>query len=349
MSQTYRPLLGSDNFADSFGYLNGSIDAAASLFIGPAAPPLFPGRPWIDTINDLIKIGNEAGDGWQTLLKYGTDFGGCLPVTGGGMAGAINMNSFGITGLPLGTGTAAARQQELDLKAPLAAPAFTGDAQVNQDPNGNNSLTRRSWTEGRYLKLSGGTMTAPLFLNANAALSGEDLRAVPLQQLRDFVNFNVSTGHRHTGSDGRKIRGIDIDSGAASAGQFLGAAGSGASAYSTFLQAPMRFLETPIQLFSGSPPTSYSSVDVSANTDTDTYAAMLRVYSDIVDSGTFRFRKNGSAVDSAVLDWGPLTGQNVFPLTVELSAARVFQWRATGSVNVNAFKIHLIGYMRNNF
>lgn len=208
MSQTYSPLAGSDLFADSFTKLNNSDDTLRSNHSGTTAPTSpIAHQFWVDTANGLLKVRNAANDAWITIGSLAS-FLGLLPLAGGVMSGAIDMGGFTITNLGLGTGTAAARQQELDLKAPLAAPAFTGDATVNQDPAGNNSLTRKIWAEGRYLKLSGGTMTGAVTLSADAAAS---LHPVSLQQLIAFNAFSTSSGHRHTGTDARKVKAVDLD------------------------------------------------------------------------------------------------------------------------------------------
>jgi hypothetical protein len=230
MPQAYRQLLGTDLFGNSYGYLNGSDEALRSQFSGatePTSPTPF--QCWADTTANRLKMRNAANDGWIDLGDLGQAFLNALPRSGGVMTGGIDMGANTITNLALGSGTAAARQQELDLKAPIAAPQLTGDAQVNQDPAGNNSLIRRSWAEGRYLKLSGGTMTGALVLTGPGTAP---LHPTTFDQMRTFVEFNLTTGHRHDGSDARKVRGTDIDSGAASAGLPLRALGSGASGYS---------------------------------------------------------------------------------------------------------------------
>jgi hypothetical protein len=170
MAQTFKEILGTDFLSDSREDINANFEAVRTFFSGATAPT----SPvaymlWFDTTAGYVKERNGANDAWIVIGILGASYRGLLPLTGGTMTGAIAMGGFGITGLPLGTGTAAARQQELDLKAAIAAPALTGDATVNQDPAGNNSLTRRSWTEGRYLKLTGGTMTGAIVLSGAAS------------------------------------------------------------------------------------------------------------------------------------------------------------------------------------
>ena len=204
MAQDFRVIQGSDTLSASRGYLNDSLAALRTRHSGPSAPSSPTAYMiWLDTTTGLIKERNANNDAWIAVGTIGAGAGGGLPITGGTMAGPIAMNNFAITGLPPGQGNSPARQVEVDLKAPLAAPAFTGDARVNQDPVGDNSLIRRSWAEARYAKLAGTSTTGFITLVGNAT---DDLHAVPLQQLRDFTAFNLSTGHRHDGQDARQIR-----------------------------------------------------------------------------------------------------------------------------------------------
>lgn len=209
MSQDYVTIQGSDYLSDSRVDINTTADALRTFFAGataPANPVAF--QWWFDTTTSVIKLRNSANDAWITIGQLGVANMGHLPLSGGTMTGILNMGGYTLTNLGLGTGTAAARQQELDLKAPLAAPALTGNATVNQDPAGDTSLIRRSWAEGRYLKLSGGTLTGALLLAGDASA---DLHPVPRQQLSAYIGFNTTTGHRHDGNDARKVRATDLD------------------------------------------------------------------------------------------------------------------------------------------
>lgn len=349
MSQTYRLLLSTDLLSDSRQYLNDIAEALRTVFSGPSAPTSPAAyQIWADTTTALLKQRNAANDGWVTIGVIGDSYLGTLPRSGGSMTGPINMGAQAITNLALGTGTAAARQQELDLKAPIAGPQFTGDAQVNQDPAGNNSLTRRVWTEGRYLRLAGGTLTGPLILES---LAGDPMQAVPRLHLETCVTFHVTTGHRHDGTDARRVRGSDLDSGAAGSGAVLLGNGSGGAAFTGGLQQlPMRFIDDPVQLVSTSSlSTSYQTVDVSASTDTDAYAALVRVNLSVSGDSTLRMRKAGIGTDTTNQDIGPLNGQYSMAFPVELSASRTFQWRFLATPGTGSLKLHLIGQMRKSY
>jgi hypothetical protein len=334
-TQAYVPLLGTSLFGDSWTMLNNSNDALRRMFEGSSEPTgtaVAPYMLWADTGNNLIKQRNAANDGWIVIGILGQANWGLLPKSGGTMTGSIAMGGFTITGLGLGTGTAAARQQEVDLKAPLAAPLLTGDAQVNQDPAGNNSLVRRSWSEGRYAKLTGSTLTGPLILAGNAAA---DLEAVPRQQMRDFLGFSTTAGHRHDGTDGRKVRGQDLDSTGQTVGNMMRANGSGGTIWANPTQATRISADPPVLVVSAQAfNASWQTVTLSP--PAGAYNAVLRVFMDISSSpSSIRFRKNGATQDVPAQDWVFLTDQ-YFQVEINLDATFKFQWRTpTGTGNVS--------------
>ena len=51
--------------------MNNAINAIASLFISDTAPAsTIAGMPWIDTTNDVLKIRNEANNGWVHFADF---------------------------------------------------------------------------------------------------------------------------------------------------------------------------------------------------------------------------------------------------------------------------------------
>lgn len=337
MTQAYRQLAGTDLFADSYGYLNGSDEALRSQFSGAAEPTsLIPFQIWADTTANRLKMRNAANDGWIDLGDLGQAFLNALPRSGGVMTGGIDMGTNAIINLGLGTGTAAARQQELDLKAPIAAPFFTGDARVNQDPNGNDSLTRRSWTEGRYLKLAGGTMTGPIVLTGPGTAP---LHPTTYDQMRTFVEFNLTTGHRHDGSDARKVRGTDIDSGASLDATVLRANGSGASAFSA-LSTVLFASSSPAIVNHTGGQLNYTDIDASSYLPVGAKYAFIKILiSDTPAGRSIRARAAGSGSDGELETFGPnvsVGGVSVnFTVLVPVSSGRHFEWKWDGSVGGN--------------
>jgi hypothetical protein len=227
MAQNRRALLGTDVFGDSWTYLNNSDEAIVTQFAGPTEPPSPSAyQPWADTTTGLLKYRNAANDAWIVSGVLGSEYQGLLARGGGTMTGPIDMGGQVLTNLGLSTGTGAARSQEVALKASLDSPAFVTDATLNVDPPGVNSLVRRSWAEGRYLKTSGGTMTGPIVLSGSATAA---LHPYTKQQMDDFAS--ISVGHYHDGSDSRRVLGTSINSAAATSQQSLIANGSGGASW----------------------------------------------------------------------------------------------------------------------
>jgi len=226
MSQDFRELQASDNLSASRGYLNDTAEALETLFAGAAAPTSPTAYMlWADASTSTLKQRNGANDDWIIVGLLGQSFWGMLATTGGTMSGNLAMGDNKVTGLGLATAAQdAVRKQEHDLKANLAAPVLTGDATVDQDPAGNNSLTRRSWTEGRYLKLAGGTLTGHLILPGG---STNALGAVTKQDVETMTSFHVSTGHDHDGTDSKRVIATNLNSTGGAVGALLRAAAGG--------------------------------------------------------------------------------------------------------------------------
>jgi hypothetical protein len=354
MPQAYRNLQGTDLFANSYGYINGSDEALRGQFSGASEPtnPI-PFQCWADTTANRLKMRNAANDGWIDLGDLGQNFLNALPRSGGVMTGGIDMGGQTITNLGSGSGTAAARQQEVDAKAPIDAPQLTGDAQVNQDPAGNNSLTRRSWTEGRYMKLSGGTFTGPVVLSGPGTAP---LHPVTYDQLRTFVEFNLTTGHRHNGSDARKVMGTELDAAGSSDKQVLRSTGAGTAPAWSSLAVAAAFKDPPdsvinVDTGNGFLSTTYQAVDLTALTSADAYAAILNVF--MTNNGftfsppTLRFRKTGSSNDSAGTGVGPIAQDAYQTVVVPLDAGQSFDWRSVnGASGKGVLTVYLIGYLK---
>jgi hypothetical protein len=321
MSQAFREILGTDLLSDSREYLNDNFDAIRSRFVGATEPSVKQAYDiWLDTTSGYEKERNAANDAWIVVGLIGSAYRGVLPLSGGTMAGAIAMGGYGITGLPLGTGTAAARQQEVDLKATIAAPALTGDATVNQDPAGNNSLTRRSWTEARYLKLTGGTMTGAIVLSGVATA---DLHPAGFKQVKDLVTFNTTTGHRHDGSDARKVRYADLD---------------GVTTFSRLVLPDNQQL-----MVSRTSSIAWTTLDISSyGVPAAAHAAMVKLVGTGVSSnGIIELRKTGTA-PSDPQAWTSCIGESSLVTFVDC-VGQQFDYKMTTSGAT--LKIYLLGYM----
>lgn len=348
----FNPLLGSDLFADSFTKINDSDEAVLTHHRGPTAPVnTFAYQFWADTTANLLKMRNGNNDGWHTVGHLGVAFLGLLSISGGIMSGAIDMGLHQVKNLAVPTDALdAVRKQEHDLKAPLAAPAFTGDATVNQDPNGNNSLIRRIWAEGRYLKTTGGVLTGLLTLSANASSA---LHPVPLQQLQTYTAFSTTAGHRHTGGDARKVLALDLDAAASVTKQLLRSNGASSAPSWATLLGPAVFLDPPtainVDTGNGFLASTFQTVDVSSVVPDEGVAVILNVNMEAngfaYSAPTLRFRASGTSMDSVGMSVGPIADGDYRQVLVELSSARVFQWRAAAGGR-GVLKGYVLGYLR---
>lgn len=339
MSQSYRPLLGADLLSDSRSYLNESDDSLRTLFAGSSAPTSpVAYQLWADTTNGQLKQRNSANDAWVVIGILGASMLGALPLSGGTMTGAIDAGGYAMTNLGLGTGLAAARQQEVDLKAPTTSPAFLTDATLNVDPPTTNSLTRRSYTEGRYLKLAGGTMTGPLVLSADGSAN---LNPVSIQQLKTYVLFNTTTGHRHTGTDARRIQATDLDSGATGEGRVPISTGLGSTTWASLVT-----MIEEVSLGSFNHPAVEQDVDLSAYVPTGTSVAILTAK--VKDSAKLWLKPGTFGQPWWQTFDLPNSGGDGFvflTLFVPLRSTRVFRFQVTlGSSGNTTF--WLIGYVR---
>ena len=330
-------LLGSDTFAVSYVILNENFDRVRTDHQGPTEPAnLRPLMTWADTATLLLKRRSLNNDAWIVVAKIGVTFGGLLPTEGGALTGPLDMGGNSITNLGLGSGLAAARVQELNLKAPINAPEFTGDARVLQDPAGGDSIPRRSWTDGRYLKKSGDTMTGILTLSQNA-VSG--LQAISFQQLAAFNSFNTTSGHSHDGVNSRKVRGVDLNSGAIAEELLLASDGSSGAEWLEFPKVG-NMRNQPIQIIGDqSSTTAWATRDIAAEVALDPASGQSRgafLRAEFQSRGARRMRlevrRQSAFVETFYEPWhndpeeDSLFSQVVFP--VPLTTSKTFDWRA---------------------
>ena len=93
---------------------NDIIDALVTTFVGSSEPSTtFSCMLWADTNQGVLKQRNVANTAWVVRGTLESDYGGALPLSGGTMSGAIDMDSNAITdevadhreeGLDLGVG-----------------------------------------------------------------------------------------------------------------------------------------------------------------------------------------------------------------------------------------------------
>jgi hypothetical protein len=213
MVQAYRQLLGTDTLGASRGYLNDSDEALKTLFSGPVEPEsadLSAGMLWADTANNLLNQRNSTNTDWIEVAKlFSTDWGFLRrDRTGQVMQVPFDMGGNPLNNLGVGGSGSAARKSDVDSKAPLASPLLTGDARVSQDPAGSQSIVRRSWAEQQFVAKAGDTMTGRL--GTSAVTSPGATQYLKRSEVSLFTQFDLAGGHRHNGTDSRKVRHQDL-------------------------------------------------------------------------------------------------------------------------------------------
>jgi len=332
--QTYYEIQGTDLLGNYPTQAQGTNRALKGGFNGPTAPATPTAyQLWYDTTAGQIKLRNGANDAWITLGLI-SSYGGTLPLAGGTMSGSISMASaHRITNLAApSAANDAARKAELDLKANIASPVFTTDARLAVDPPTNDSLTRKIYNEGRYVRLAGSTLTGPLVLAADGSAN---LNPVSIQQLKTYTSFNTSTGHSHDGTNSRKVLGTSLNSTGASAGAKLTSNGDGTTIFS--LAQPVVPLVIPTLALDADPASlSYADVNVSGSVTTTSRAVLLGL--EVFDNMVVRLRPDGNGSDSTSMNINLNTSNGAHPgraVWCELPASKIFEYKKVSGTGSN--------------
>jgi hypothetical protein len=222
------PIPGSELVSAFRGDFNLIIEAILSAFLAATEPAQkYPGQFWIDSsaTPKLLKQRNSTNTAWVIRAQLDVDYGGGLPLGGGTMVGPINMNGFGLSNLPLGSGNAPARYADLVPYARLdGSQAFTGIPSLPAvDPSLPDQAARKDYVDRKS--------------TAGGAFSGQIVMATgptnPLHLTRKQDLDGAIDSHTHSGAPGfgQKIRGDKIDSAASLVGDTLRSQGAGVSVW----------------------------------------------------------------------------------------------------------------------
>ncbi len=341
--QTYYEIQGTDLLGQYPTQAQGTNRALKGGFNGPTAPASPTAyQLWYDTTASKIKLRNSTNDAWIIIGDLGVAYNGTLPLSGGSMTGDISLSGTRrITNMaPASAANDAVRKAEFDLKANIASPVFTTDAQLAVDPPTNNSLTRKIYNEGRYMKLAGGTFTGAVVLSGDGSAN---LNPVSIQQLKTYVQFNTSTGHDHDGTDSKKVLGTNLNAVAAAAGAKLTSNGDGTTIYS--LAQPVVPIQVPVVALDADPASlSYADVNVSGSVTSTSRAVLLAL--EVFDNMVIRVRPDGSATDLADMNINLNTSNGAHPgklFWVELPASKIFEYKKVSGTG-SRLVIRVMGY-----
>lgn len=233
MSQTWViPIDATDTFSTSRTDLNNALDALYTNWIGTADP--ISGTPadgaiWVRS--DTNKVRARKGGATIELGDWAAQLGHLRSDGTIALTGAMSCGSNKLTNLANGTVStdAIAFGQVSGVYLPLAGGTMNSGVVVsyNTPPAlSANNLTHKTYCDAKLLK-AGDVATGRLAYSGVGA-SGGTADILSRAENQDLITFNTSTGHRHTGTDARKVRALDLDAGAIANKRFLMSNGSGA-------------------------------------------------------------------------------------------------------------------------
>lgn len=238
MSQSWTmPIAGTDTFSASRTDINNDMDALYTNFIGTADPgTLAEGNIWINTTSNTIK-GRKAGPSTITLGDWADNLGHLRKDGTIALTGAMSCGSQKLTSLANGTVSGdAVNFGQLSGYLPLAGGAMNSAAVISYTSPpalSANNLTHKTYCDGKLLK-TGDTATGRLLYSGVGAstFSGDILSKLEVQ---DLITFNTTVGHRHTGSDSRKILATNLDAAGAASTAVARSDGGGGVVWSSSL------------------------------------------------------------------------------------------------------------------
>jgi len=262
------------------GDYNAMLDGALSCHIGPEEPPqLFNGMLWLDTSSSpaLFRQRKSDGSGWATRAEADTDYGGALPLDGGTMRGAIDMDGFAITGLPAGSDNAPARYADLTPYAKVdGSVAFTGAVTLpGSNPTQDNHAARKLYVDTKAV--AGGAFTGQINMTVAPSASDHVMRKSDVDTL-----FNA---HNHTGgSNGPKIQFANLATTGLAADTLAVANGTNGVAlkalpYVKLYDGPISIVadQTMQSFFGTQTQGTWATVDLSAHVSSEARGAILQV------------------------------------------------------------------------
>jgi hypothetical protein len=323
------------------GDFNDIIDAIVTAFVGASEPTVkYSCMLWADTAQGVLKQRNVANTAWIVRGQLEVDYGGALPLSGGTMAGALDMGGYGISNLPAGSGNAPARYA--DLAAYVKADgtvAFTGFPSL---PSGSPSLDVQA-AHKKYVddtSKAGGSFTGQITMTVAPTASQHVMRKTDVETVRDT--------HTHSGGAGMgsKIPGSSINSQTSPDGYLLKANGDGTTSFAE-IHCDSLVFPTEVQTI-GQVSSSGSwqvGIDLSTVVTVDCYAILIGTAP--VSNGVFtvRFRAYGTSGTGALYRIGSTEPTNERMMIVPVIDRKidVYALRTDGSGNLY---LKTYGYFR---
>lgn len=340
------PVDSTDLLSDSRTDINDALDSLHTNFYGTADPSGLSlltnsggaanGMIAVNATSNKIKM--MKGGAFINLGDFSAEMGhvradGTVPMTGPLSLGNNRLISLAAPTLV----SDGARLQDVQGRVAKVGDTMTGalafDASYESYIVADNHAAPMKYVNNRVARTGDLGITGRLAYGTTPVAAGS-LDILSRQEVRDLTSFNITTGHRHTGVDSRKVLGTLLDmsntSDVALAAETILAA-DGAKGVTALSRSTTRlfFIDEPLLISSTlADHSSYLTVDVSAHVPVGTYAICIRCYLTYVVGGgptTIRVRRFGSSIDNAQLSRS--TAQQEF--WVQLSSDYKFQWKRT--------------------
>ena len=235
MAQTWAlPFADTTLLSNTDEIINDGFKTLRTTYIGtadPTVPVVEDGQIWINTTANKVRAHKgsttiDLGDWAAELGHLRSD--GTIDLTGDQSAGGFKLTNLAA---PVAT-TDAVRLSELTNKLDISGSPGTMNAGALLSYQGAPVLTALNLTHKSYvdtkLALAGGTMTGDLSLPVNNTPPAD---AALRKDFIENMGFSTTIGHRHGGTNSRKVLGTSLDSAATAANQSLTANGDGTSSW----------------------------------------------------------------------------------------------------------------------
>ena len=217
------PMVGGSTPADSRTTINDIVAALKSCYSGtsaPTSPSPVAGQYFFNTTTSVLSV--YDGTAWRVIGTFTSDYGGLLPRSAGSgqaLSGALYCGSQQVKGMAnASASTDAVAYGQADARyLQKAGDTMTGNLAMGANfvsssstPTADSHLTRKAYVDTKAV--AGGTFTGAVNMNSNAITNlpapSATHHAARQAEITDLLD--TSTGHRHDGTDARRIRATDL-------------------------------------------------------------------------------------------------------------------------------------------
>lgn len=232
------PMASDATLADSRTTINDIVAALKSCYSGtsaPTSPSPVAGQYFFNTTTSVLSV--YDGTAWRVIGTFTADYGGLLPRSAGSgqaLSGALYCGSQQVKGMAnASASTDAVAYGQADARyLQKAGDTMTGNLAMGANfvsssstPTADSHLTRKAYVDTKAV--AGGTFTGAVNMNSNAITNlpapSAAHHAARQAEITDLLD--TSTGHRHDGTDARRVLATDMSTTGLTAGRPIGSAG----------------------------------------------------------------------------------------------------------------------------